>query len=127
MVYRQLKARQEINQEVQTQLSDRPVAIIARQSTTRQTKENVESLRLQVEDAVERYIQQGWSQDIITVRVAGSGNRGVSASKLRIDQRSELQDTIADIKAGSIKLVGAYSVSRLFRDKWGVQVGTLTH
>jgi DNA invertase Pin-like site-specific DNA recombinase len=84
----------------------------------------VESLKLQVEDAVEKYISQGWSQDIITVRIAGNGTRGVSASKLRIDQRSELQDTIADIKAGSIKLVGAYSVSRLFRDKWGVQVGT---
>jgi DNA invertase Pin-like site-specific DNA recombinase len=71
---------------------------------------------------VERYIQQGWSKDIIQVRVAGSGTRGVSASKLRIDQRTELQDTIADIKAGTCKLVGAYSHSRLFRDRWGSQV-----
>jgi DNA invertase Pin-like site-specific DNA recombinase len=125
MAYRQLRTRQAIEQDTQPQaLTDRPVALIARQSSTRQTRENVESLKLQVEDAVEKYISQGWSQDIITVHVAGNGTRGVSASKLRIDQRSELQDTIADIKAGSIKLVGAYSVSRLFRDKWGVQVGT---
>jgi hypothetical protein len=126
MTYRQLKQRQAIETETnkETALSDRPVAIIARQSTTRQTQEHTESLKLQVEDAVEQYIQQGWSKEIITVRVAGNGTRGVSASKLRIDQRAELQDTIADIKAGVIKLVGAYSVSRLFRDKWGIQVGT---
>jgi DNA invertase Pin-like site-specific DNA recombinase len=124
MAHRQLRIKQAIDQETQeTALSDRPLAIIARQSTTRQTRENLESLRLQVEDARERFINQGWSEDIITVRVAGDGKRGVSGT-LRIDQRKELQDTIADIEAGKIKAVGAYSVSRLFRDKWGIQVGT---
>jgi DNA invertase Pin-like site-specific DNA recombinase len=80
-------------------------------------------LKLQVEDARQRFVSQGWSEDIITIRIAGGGKRGVSGT-LRIDQRSELQDTLADAEAGKIKAIGAYSVSRLFRDKYGVQVGT---
>jgi DNA invertase Pin-like site-specific DNA recombinase len=112
---RQLQPKQVIDQEKQTALSERPLAIIARQSSTRQTKENIESLKLQVDDARKRFIEQGWSEDIITIRVAGGGKRGVSGT-LRIDQRAELQDTLADIEAGKIKAIGAYSVSRLFRD-----------
>jgi DNA invertase Pin-like site-specific DNA recombinase len=124
MPYRQLKPRQAVEPNAQTQaISARPVAIIARQSTTRQTQEHLESMKLQIEDARQRFINQGWSEDIITIRVAGGGKRGVSGT-LRIDQRSELQDTLADAKAGKIKAIGAYSVSRLFRDKYGVQVGT---
>jgi len=118
--YRQLRPRTVIEQP-ESKLSDRPLAIIARQSTTAQIEEHEESLRLQIEDARQRFISQGWSEDIITIRIAGGGKKGVSGA-LRIDQRSELQETMTDIKAGTCKAVGAYSVSRLFRDRHGVQV-----
>jgi len=118
--YRQLKPRTLIEQQ-ESKLSDRPLTIIGRQSSTKQIEENVESLKLQIEDARQRFISQGWSEDIITIRVAGDGKKGVSGT-LRIDQRAELQDTMIDIKAGTCKAVGAYSVSRLFRDRHGVQV-----
>lgn len=120
--YRQLKAKQLIEQP-QSKVSDRPLVLIARQSTTKQIEENKESFALQIEDTRQRFIKQGWSSDIITIRVAGDGKKGVSGT-LRIDQRSELAQTILDIKAGLCKAVGAYSVSRLFRDKYGVQVAT---
>lgn len=122
MSSRQLKAKQVI-EILPSKLSDRPLTIVARQSTTKQVEENTESFKLQIEDARQRFIAKGWSEDIITIRVAGDGKRGVSGT-LRIDQRAELIDTIFDIKAGSCKAVGAYSVSRLFRDKYGVQVTT---
>jgi len=120
--YRQLRPKRILEQQ-ESKLSDRPLTIIARQSTTHQVEENKESFRLQIEDARQRFISQGWSQDIITIRIAGDGKKGVSGT-LRIDQRSELIDTIVDIKAGSCKAVGAYSISRLFRDKFGVEVTT---
>src|SRR5260370_7438118 len=53
----------------------------------------------------------------------GDGKRGVSGT-LMIDQRERLQEVMAGIYADKIKRVWAYSVSRLFRDKYGVQVGT---
>jgi len=118
--YRQLKPKQ-LTDVPESKLSDRPLVLIGRQSSTRQIEENVESLKLQIEDARQRFISQGWSEDIITIRVAGDGKKGVSGT-LRIDQRAELRDTMIDIKAGICKAVGAYSVSRLFRDKHGVQV-----
>src|SRR6266852_6578243 len=106
VTYRQLKPRALIEPQ-ESKLSDRPLAIIARQSTTAQVKEHEESLKLQVEDARQRFISQGWSEDIITIRIAGNGKKGVSG-RLRIDQRTELQETMADIKAGTCKAVGAY-------------------
>jgi DNA invertase Pin-like site-specific DNA recombinase len=118
--YRQLRPKQLV-EPGESKLSDRPLVLIGRQSSTRQIEENTESLRLQIEDARQRFISQGWSEDIITIRVAGDGKKGVSGT-LRIDQRAELRDTMIDIKAGICKAVGAYSVSRLFRDKHGVQV-----
>ncbi len=120
MTYRQLKPRALIEPQ-ESKLSDRPLAIIARQSTTAQVKEHEESLKLQVEDARQRFISQGWSEDIITIRIAGNGKKGVSG-RLRIDQRAELQETMVDIENGVIRAIGAYSVSRLFRDRHGVQV-----
>jgi len=120
MSYRQLRPKTLV-EPGESKLSDRPLVLIGRQSSTRQIEENVESLKLQIEDARQRFISQGWSEDIITIRVAGDGKKGVSGT-LRIDQRQELRDTLIDIKAGTCKAVGAYSVSRLFRDKHGVQV-----
>ncbi len=122
MAYRQLKPKSLVEPQ-ESKLSDRPLAIIARQSSTKQIEDNPESLKLQIEDARQRFISQGWSEDIITIRVAGGGKKGVSGT-LRIDQRSELQETMVDIEAGTCKAVGAYSISRLFRDKYGVQSGT---
>src|SRR5215470_14632267 len=90
MTYRQLKPKTLIEQQ-ESKLSDRPLRIIARQSSTRQIEEHEESMRLQIEDARQRFIAQGWSEDIITIRVAGGGKKGVSGT-LRIDQRAELRD-----------------------------------
>ncbi len=122
MSYRQLKPRQVIPTEAQeSKLSDRPLALYVRQSKTKQVEENTESLELQLD--VQRFLNQGWNEDIITVRHEGGGKKGVSGT-LRIDQRAELQETMIEAKAGIIKAIGAYSVSRLFRDKYGVQSGT---
>lgn len=122
MSYRQLKPKSLIEQQ-ESKLSDRPLRIIARQSSTRQIEEHEESMRLQIEDARQRFIAQGWSPDIITIKTAGDGKKGVSGT-LRIDQRAELRETMADAEAGSIKAIGVYSVSRLFREKYGIQAGT---
>ena len=122
MSYRQLKPRQVIPTKAQeSKLSDRPLALYVRQSKTKQVEENTESLELQLD--VQRFLNQGWNEDIITVRHEGGGKKGVSGT-LRIDQRAELQETMIEAKAGIIKAIGAYSVSRLFRDKYGVQSGT---
>jgi DNA invertase Pin-like site-specific DNA recombinase len=112
-----------ITSPLDSPLTERPLTVLARQSTTRQIKENVESLKLQVEDQVKRYKEQGWPEDIITVRIEGGGTRGVSGSRLRIDQRTELQETLADIEADITKGVVSYSVSRLFRSKYGIDSG----
>src|SRR6266481_5456529 len=117
MSYRQLRPKQLV-EPGESKLSDRPLRIIARQSSTEQIEEHEESMRLQAEEARQRFISQGWSDDIITVRYEGGGKKGVSGT-LRIDQRAELQQAMIDAQAGRIKAIGAYSVSRLFRDKHG--------
>lgn len=105
------------------ELTEDQVVAMIRQSSTKQVRENVESADLQLTGAQRFAVRQGLDADKIVIAWEGEGKRGVSGT-LRIDQRERLQETMAGIYAGRVKLVWAYSVSRLFRDKYGVQVGT---
>jgi len=127
MTYRQLRAKETPEQvsdaTVESELAPEQVAALIRQSTTKQTRENLESADLQLSGAQKYAISQGLDADKIMIAFEGDGKRGVSGT-LRIDQREKLQEVMAGIYADKIKRVWAYSVSRLFRDKYGVQVGT---
>ena len=123
-------SRQQLRLRAETPATVTPTAIEAeqvaaylRQSTTSQTIRNVESTDMQLSGAQRYAISQGLDADKIVIAHEGNGQRGVSGT-LRIDQREELREVVADIQAGIIKLVWAYSVSRLFRDRYGVQVAT---
>jgi DNA invertase Pin-like site-specific DNA recombinase len=91
-----------------------------RQSSTKQVEQNTESPELQ-EAAIRTASHRAGMQEI-TVLVEGGGKRGVSASKLRIDQRKELRSIIAEVKAGTCKAVAVKEVSRLFRPKFMAEV-----
>jgi DNA invertase Pin-like site-specific DNA recombinase len=122
--YRQLKPKQAQEQEpIEAELTPEQMAAYIRQSTTKQTKENLESADLQLSGAQRYAVSQGLDADKIVVAHEGEGKRGVSGT-LRIEERDRLRDTFAGIKAGTVKVVWAYSVSRLFRDRYGVQVAT---
>ncbi len=127
MTNRQLRAKETPEQisdaTVESELAPEQVAALIRQSTTKQTRENLESADLQLSGAQKYAISQGLDADKIMIAFEGDGKRGVSGT-LRIDQREKLQEVMAGIYADKIKRVWAYSVSRLFRDKDGVQVGT---
>jgi DNA invertase Pin-like site-specific DNA recombinase len=105
------------------QLTPEQFAAYLRQSTTKQVENNLESADLQLSGAQRYAVSQGLQADKIVVAHEGNGQKGVSGT-LRIDQREKLQEIMAGIERGTIKVVWAYSVSRLFRDKYGVQVGT---
>ena len=93
------------------------------EETTRQTRENLESADLQLSSAPKYAVKQGLDADKIVIVWEGGGKRGVSGT-LRIDQRDDLRGIMADIEADKVKHLYGYSVSRLFRDKYGVQVTT---
>jgi DNA invertase Pin-like site-specific DNA recombinase len=123
---RHLRARQALD-TVQEQASEQllPEQFVAyiRQSSTKQVENNPESADLQLSGAQEYAVSQGLDADKLVIAWEGDGKRGVSGT-LRIDQRDDLRDIMAGIYAGKIKRVWGYSVSRLFRDKYGVQVAT---
>jgi DNA invertase Pin-like site-specific DNA recombinase len=124
MVYRQLKRRETaVIEQSESQLSEEQVAALIRQSSTRQVLENVESADIQLTGAQKFAVSQGLNAGKIMIMHEGDGKRGVSGT-LRIDQREKLQEIVSGIKEDKIKLVWAYSVSRLFRDRYGVQVAT---
>ena len=123
MAYRQLKPRTiELVEPVETTLTAEQVTAYLRQSIDFQVLHNTESADLQRTGALRYAVSQGLNADKIVIAHEGDGKRGVSGS-LRIDQREKLQEIVAGIKDGTIKVVWAYSVSRLFRDPYGVQVG----
>src|SRR6266852_2604485 len=123
MTYRQLKPRQVVPLElVETELTAEQVAAYLRQSSDFQVLNNTESADMQLTGALRYAVSRGLNADKIVIAHEGGGKRGVSGS-LRIDQREKLQEIVAGIKDGTIKVVWAYSVSRLFRDPYGVQVG----
>lgn len=123
----QLRARQAIDvlqAQNNSQLTPEQMAAYVRQSSDQSVKNNVESVGLQLSAAQQYAVSQGLDADKIVVAHEGDGKRGVSASNLRIDQREKLQEIIQDIIAGRIKIVWAYTHSRLFRDPFGIQSGT---
>jgi DNA invertase Pin-like site-specific DNA recombinase len=90
-------------------------AIYARQSTYAQIGN--ESTEMQTEDLKQWLIQRGVKEGYIHLYDADLGKSGT----LRIDQRIDLNRLLSNIKAGKIKAVLVYRVSRLFRDLSGVQ------
>ena len=94
--------------------------IYARQSTTAQLINNVESTEMQTDDLeawlVEKGVQDGTWQLF-------DADLGVSGT-LRIDQRTGLQELVEQIKQDIIKAVLVYQISRLFRDDTGVEYNT---
>ncbi len=122
MTYRQLKPRQVVPLElVETELTAEQVAAYLRQSSDFQVLNNTESADMQLTGALRYAVSRGLNADKIVIAHEGEGKRGVSGT-LRIDQREKLQEIVLGIKDGTIKVVWAYSVSRLFRDPYGVQV-----
>jgi DNA invertase Pin-like site-specific DNA recombinase len=125
MGYSQIKPAQPTTAiTIKRELSDRELYILTRQSTTYQAVNNLESMGLQLNDALSWAEGQGFASSSITVRQEGDGKRGVSGT-LRIDQRKELQQTLQDIQSApkGTTAIRVYSISRLFRDKSGAQVG----
>src|SRR5260370_37337661 len=82
-----------------SQLEPEQVAAYLRQSSDRQTRENVESAYLQLAGAQRYAVSQGLDSDKIIIAHEGGGTRGVSGT-LRIDQRERLQEIMVDIAAG---------------------------
>ena len=120
--YRQLRPRTVVSLEsAQTELAAEQVAAYLRQSSDFQVLNNTESADMQLTGALRYAVSQGLNADKIVIAHEGGGKRGVSGT-LRIDQREKLQELVLGIKDGTIKVIWAYSVSRLFRDKYGVQV-----
>ncbi len=112
MTNRQLRAKETPEQisdaTVESELAPEQVAALIRQSTTKQTRENLESADLQLSGAQKYAISQGLDADKIMIAFEGDGKRGVSGT-LRIDQREKLQEVMAGIYADKIKRVWAYS------------------
>ena len=123
MSYRQLKPKRPIEQQ-DTQVDPQSGRVLGyvRQSSTKQVEQNTESPELQ-EAAIKAAAHRAGMKEI-TVLVEGGGKRGVSASKLRIDQRAELRTIIQEVKAGTCKAVAVKEVSRLFRPKFMAEVET---
>ena len=107
--------------------------IYARQSTTRQTVENVESAAMQTTAQIEKAERMGWidadkrilciENEVASKRFGDGKLRGVSGS-LRIDQRPGLSIVMEHIKNDNVKAVFAYNESRLFRDEFQIEVNT---
>ena len=124
LAYRQLKPKQTQEQEpIESELTPEQMTAYIRQSSTKQVRTNIESADLQLSGAQRYAVSQGLDADKIVIAHEGGGKRGVSGT-LRIDQRDRLKETMLDIYADKVKVVWAYSISRLFRDKYGVQVAT---
>lgn len=94
--------------------------IYARQSTIAQVANNIESFEMQTEDLITWLVVKGVKEYYIILFDADLGKSG----KLRIDQRTSLQELLDRIKSGEIKAVLVYRVSRLFRDESGAQPRT---
>src|SRR6266567_4875642 len=94
--------------------------IYARQSTIAQVKNNIESYEMQTDDLLLWLVQKGVEEGHIFLFDADLGRSG----KLRIDERTGMQELVERIKSGEIKAVLVYRVSRLFRDDTGIQYNT---
>ena len=91
--------------------------IYARQSTQAQLIHNIESTEMQTDDLIAWLVDRGVQDGSWKLFDADLGVSGT----LRIDQRTGLQELVERIKAGEIKVVLVYQISRLFRDDTGVE------
>jgi DNA invertase Pin-like site-specific DNA recombinase len=91
--------------------------IYARQSTSAQVKNNVQSTEMQTGDLIQYLLDRRVEDDRIALFDA---DLGVSGTR-RIDERTGLQELVERIKLGEIKAILVYQISRLFRDETGVQ------
>src|SRR5260370_2661782 len=91
--------------------------VYARQSTLIQVVKNTQSTEMQTDDLITWLIDRGVMDQRIALFDADLGTSG----RLRIDQRTGLQELVERIQADEIKAVLVYQVSRLFRDETGVQ------
>lgn len=91
--------------------------IYARQSTQAQLINNTESTEMQTDDLIKWLVDRGLQGGQWQLFDADLGVSGT----LRIDQRTGLQELVERIKAGEIKAVLVYQISRLFRDDTGVE------
>ncbi len=94
--------------------------IYARQSTVAQLTNNAESTEMQTDDLINWLTGKGVHDGHWKLFDADLGVSGT----LRIDERTGLEELVAQIKADSIKAVLVYQISRLFRDDTGVQYNT---
>ncbi len=94
--------------------------IYARQSTPAQVIKNFESTEMQTDDLVAYLVERGVRNGSWQLFDADLGLSGT----LPIDKRTGLQELVERIKAGKIKAVLVYQISRLFRDDTGVEYNT---
>lgn len=94
--------------------------IYARQSTPAQVLKNFESTEMQTDDLIAYLLERGVQNGSWQLFDADLGLSGT----LPIDKRTGLQDLVEWIKAGKIKAVLVYQISRLFRDDTGVEYNT---
>lgn len=91
--------------------------IYARQSTPTQLVKNTQSTEMQTDDLI-KWIEE---RNLFARKIClFDADLGVSGT-LRIDQRTGIQELVARIEAGEIKVVLVYQISRLFRDETRVQ------
>jgi DNA invertase Pin-like site-specific DNA recombinase len=94
--------------------------IYARQSTPAQVLKNFESTEMQTDDLIQYLVERGVKDEKWQLFDADLGLSGT----LPIDKRTGLQELVEGIKAGIIKAVLVYQISRLFRDDTGVEYNT---
>lgn len=94
--------------------------IYARQSTQAQVIKNFESTEMQTDDLIAYLVERGVRDGSWQLFDADLGLSGT----LPIDKRTGLQELVEWIKAGKIKAVLVYQISRLFRDDTGVEYNT---
>src|ERR1051326_9408453 len=87
--------------------------IYARQSTPAQLVKNQESTEMQTDDLIQWLISRGVREGKIFLFDADLGMSG----RLRIDQRTGLQELVEQIEKDLVKAVLVYQISRLFRDE----------
>ncbi|SRR6266487_2320738 len=104
-----------------------PCAIYARQSTSRQVVDNIESAAMQTTEQLEKARRHGWTEDTITLFIENQmadGRIRSASGTLRIDQREGLSALMELVVRDVIKAIFVYNESRLFRDEWNIQVDT---
>ncbi len=99
--------------EIPEPRTDEPVGLYPRQSSKRQKKNNRQSFEKQTIDAVEDLKRRGWTEDLIMLY---DKDMGTSAAR-DLEDREDMSQMIADIRAKRIRTVRAAEVDRLFRDE----------